>query len=150
MLVIYFFIPAFLVLVILFLSKHREINAGTKTFVGNFLSRFDVSSARIMSLIKYRMYQVVQTVRYLLFVHLPEKSKVKINKTKEAVEERYRKQKDAVMGKKELKQNGSSSFFLHKMSEHKNSADSEVTEGGERGRIEDESIGNLEDKNEKD
>ena len=141
MIAIYFFIPSFLILATLFLSKHREQNTGTRTSLGAMLSRFDSASERLLNSIHFKLYQAVQSVRYLILVHLPEKGRVKINKTKEAVEEGFKKQKDVVMGRKELKVNGSSSFFLRKMTEHKNG--NSTLENGERGKIEDESINNY-------
>ena len=141
MISIYFFVPSFLVLSALFLSKHRELRTHNQTLLGRLLSRFDVKSEAVLSAVHYRLYQIVQTIRYVLVVHLPEKGRVKIIQTKDAVEQSYRKQKDAVMGKKELKQNGSSSFFLRKMSEHKDVGSNR--ENTERGRIEDDGISSI-------
>lgn len=141
MITISVFAASVVVLTILFLSKHREVKTGERTFLGKFLSKFDVQTGNVLEKTRYRFYQIVQTIRYLFLVHIPEKSKVKISKTKESVASRYSKQKDAIMGKKELNSNGSSSFFLRKVTEHKNAGSG--GENGERGRIEDESINAL-------
>lgn len=127
-------IVSFLGLGILFLSKHREVKTGDKNIVGKTLARFDAGSKQIIYKIHFRIYQLIQTVRFIFLVHLPEKSRVKITKTKDSMMSEYKKQKDVIMGKKELSNNGSSSFFLRKVNENKQ-ANSEV--GGERGKIED-------------
>lgn len=122
---------SFLGLSFLFLSKHRETGLGRKNFLLSFLSRFDERSSSFLSAVHFQLYRLVQTVKFLIFVHIPEKGKVKINQTKESMISGYQKQKDVIMGKKELRENGSSSFFLRKMTENKNS-----NAGGERGKIE--------------
>jgi hypothetical protein len=145
MITIPLFAASFIMLTILFLSKHREVKTGDKTFIGKFLSRFDAGSMKILNTIHYRFYQLIQTVRFIFLVHLPEKSRVKISKTKDTVLHSYNKQKDVIMGKKELQQNGSSSFFLRKVTDHKKGNGGE---NGERGKIEDESMGEVTPKKE--
>lgn len=127
------FTISFLGLLILFLSKRRELKTGVKTPLGVFLARFDNKSEQTISKLQKFVYTTIQTVKYFLLVHLPEKGKVKISETKESVLNKYNKQKDAIMGKKELSKNGASSFFLRKVSENKNSGNGN---NNERGKIE--------------
>ncbi len=129
------FAISFLALAVLFLSKHREIQTGRKTFVGGILARFDSRSSSFLSALRYRAYRSIQTVKFFFLVHLPEKGRVKIYKTKESFVNGYQKKKDIIMGKEEFSGNGSSSFFLRKMSENKEGKGDK--ENGERGRIED-------------
>lgn len=122
-------------LLILFLSKKRELKTGVKSALGAFLARYDNKSEQVIFKWQKFVYAAIQTVKYFLLVHLSEKGKVKINETKESVRNSYNKQKDAIMGKKELPSNGASSFFLRKVSENKNGSNGN---NSERSKIEEQ------------
>ncbi len=134
------FAVSFFGLSVLFLSKHREIRTGEKNWFGKLLSKFDHRGSKLLYSFHYRAYQVIQTIKFLVMVRIPEKGRVKISKTRDSVITEYQKQKDVIMGKKELNGNGSSSFFLRKMNDNKKENGGE---NGERGRIEDDSIEGL-------
>ena len=118
--VIIIFAVSFLGLAVLFLFKYREIKTGEKPALNRLLSRFDEKSERFAKLLRVYFYRFLEAVKFFFLVHLPAKGRVKIENAKESVINKYNKQKDAIMGKKELSQNTSSSFFLRKMSENKN------------------------------
>lgn len=130
MVTVIIFTLSFLGLAALFVSKDREVKTGEKTLVGKILAKFDQKSESFSAALHHRSFELYRTVKYILLVHLPEKGRVKIENTKESVLNSYNKQKDVIMGKKELSNNGSSSFFLRKVSENKNG-------NGAKGKIED-------------
>jgi len=127
------FIISFLGLAILFLSKNREIKTGEKSLIGKILARFDQKSEELLLSLHHQIYQLFQSIKFFFLVHLPEKGKVKIEKTRELVVNGYNKQKKTIMGKKELPGNNPSSFFLRKVSEYKNG---NASENSGKGRIE--------------
>lgn len=139
MIAVIIFAVSFLLLSILFLSKHREAITGEKNSLGKALTPLDNKASKVLYAIHYRFYQLVQTIKFVFLVKIPEKGRVKIHKTKDSVVKEYKKQKDVIMGKKELNQNGSASFFLRKIDETKNKKEND----SERGRIEDDSIDSL-------
>jgi hypothetical protein len=108
-------------LAILFLSKDREVKTGEKQALGKVLAKFDSRSENFIERLHYRLYELFQTVKFFFLVHLPAKGRVKIESAKESVMNNYNKQKETIMGKKELNGNNPSSFFLRKMSENKSS-----------------------------
>jgi hypothetical protein len=111
-----------LVLLLLFISKKLG---------KNFFTKLDPKSEKFISILKFRVKQIVQTTKYIVFVVIPQRSEVSFKKGKDAAMREYNKQKEAVMGKKDLT-SGGASFFLKKMKEEMKTVKS--------GKIEDESL----------
>ena len=135
MMAIIIFAVSFLGLAVLFLFKYREIKTGEKPALNRLLSRFDEKSERFAKLLRVYFYRFLEAVKFFFLVHLPAKGRVKIENAKESVINKYNKQKDAIMGKKELSKNGASSFFLRKVSENKNGGNGNNLK---RGKIEEQ------------
>lgn len=132
MIAVYSFAISFLLLIALYLSGHREVKVGEKMLLGKILSRFDGYATKLLSALHLRLYRIFERANYILFVKIPEKSKVNVIRAKDSVLGHLEKQKEMIRGRKELNGNGSSSFFLRKVVEHKN--------GSEQGRIEESSL----------
>lgn len=97
----------------------------------NLFTRLDPKSEKLISILKFRVKQVVQTTKYIIFVLIPQRSEASLKKGKDVAMREYNKQKEVVMGKKDLR-SGGASFFLKKMKEEMKTVKS--------GKIEDDSL----------
>ena len=116
-------------LVLLFLSISNRLGK-------NFFTKLDPKSEKFISVFKFRVKQVVQTTKYIIFVLIPQKSEESFAKSKNIAVREYNKQKEVVMCKRDLKNNGAS-FFFKKMKEEMKTVKS--------GKIEDDNIGEWKD-----
>jgi hypothetical protein len=126
--IIVFLIALFGVAVIL-LSKYIELRTGKRTLLQRVLDRLNGNSALFISGIKYRIFQFIQIIRFIILVKLPEKGRVSYNEARDVAAREYEKKREVLMGRKVLKNNGSVSFFLKKIKQ-------DVSHG--EGRIEEE------------
>jgi hypothetical protein len=102
-----------------------------KAFDKNFFTGVDPKSQKVIDAFKFRVKQVVQTTRYIIFVLIPRRSEESFAKTKTIAVREFNKKKEVVLGKKDLK-DGGASFFLKKMKEEMKTVKS--------GKIEDDSL----------
>jgi len=115
--------------VILLLIKGAELKYGSKNVFLRSLGRFDSKFEELVSNIKFRSLQIIQSVRYIIFVHAKEVTKDYLIKIEEKAVNEFKKRQDIIMGKKEIASKGSVSFYLKKITE--------VKKNEERGKIED-------------
>jgi hypothetical protein len=110
--------------------KAFELRRGRKNAALGLLCRLDSKFDRLMADIKFRMLQLVQSVRYILFVQSKIFFKNLLHQVMEKIIQEFRaKQNTIMMGHKEISSNGSASFYLKKITEDKSN--------GEKGKIED-------------
>jgi len=118
-----------LIVLILLLIKAMELKYENKNIVLRSLGRFDSKFESVVLNFKFRSLQLIQSIRYIIFVHLKEVSRDYLKKIEEKAVNEYKKRQDVIMGKKEIESKGSVSFYLKKITEEKGN--------GEKGKIED-------------
>ena len=120
-----------LILAILLFAKWQEEKAQSKNFISKNLSKLDPLSLRIVAFFSFKVRQVTQTVKYIIFIVIPQRTEESFKEARKAAIGQYKKQKEILMGKKDLS-NGAASFYLKKIREDQ--------ENGKEGRIEEENI----------
>ena len=114
--------------IILLLAKAIELKSGKRNFVLNLLGRLDNSSAKLVFALKFRCLQIIQSVRYIMLVQSREFISDLLRRAEEKMAREYRIRQSAIMGQKQIANNGSVSFYLKKITEHKGN--------GTKGKIE--------------
>lgn len=117
------------VALILILTKALELKYGSKNILLRLIGKADNRLELIVSKIKFRSLQLVQSIRYIIFVHGSEMFKDYIKKAEQKAVSEFKKRQDVIMGKKEIVGNRSVSFYLKKITEEKGHS--------EKGKIED-------------
>ncbi len=128
--IVFFFVSLFIVFV-LFVLKLVSVSKNRDIFPLNIFRITDPKAEKLIDYLKYKIYQIVQTLRFLVIVKMPEVLKHEKNKMQEKIAEKIDKQRDVILGKINIKDNGSSSFYLKEISEQ--------AKNEEKGRI-DESL----------
>lgn len=124
------FASSLLVVSALIITKAIELKREKKNMILGVLSRLDSKSDRLISVIKFKSLQLVQSVRYLAIIRSKELFNEKFHNVKEKIKEELRtKHNIIIMGRKEIAHKGSVSFYLKKIAEDKSN--------GDRGKIED-------------
>lgn len=108
--------------------KAFELKRGKKNAVLALLCQLDSRLDKLMSSLKFRMLQLVQSVRYILFVQSKIFFRSLADKAIEKITHEYKTRQSTIMGHKEILNKGSASFYLKKITEHKGN--------GEKGKIE--------------
>jgi hypothetical protein len=109
--------------------KAFELRCGRKNAALGLLCQLDSKFDRFIADLKFRTLQLVQSVRYILFVQSKIVFRDLTNKLIEKIIHEYKiRQSTIMMGHKEIVSNGSASFYLKKITEDKSN--------GERGKIE--------------
>ena len=94
-----------------------------------FIGKFDRQCYNCISNLKFRGLQLVQSARYIIFVQIKTVLKNLFEMAIEKIMIEYKKRQDAIiMGKKDIFDKGSASFYLNKITEGKSN--------GGRGKIE--------------
>lgn len=106
---------AFTILLLKMLYLHR----GRDGFVLRFLGRCDPWTERLTSATKFRTLQIIQSVRYLFLLRLPEIVSQTAKKYKGRLVLKLENKRNLLMGRKEITNKGAVSFFLKKMDEAK-------------------------------
>jgi hypothetical protein len=108
--------------------KAVEIKYGKKNILLDLLSRFDLRTDKLISDLKFRSLQLIQSARYIVLVQTKAVCKKLLETVEEKIMDEYRARYTMIMGQKEIAGNGSASFYLKKISEDKSS--------GRKGKIE--------------
>lgn len=114
---------------ILVILQSLELRKSKKNIILNMLAKLDPRSERLLEVLRFRLLQAIQTVRFVLLVWSREFAKNSSNKLRDRVIREFEARKKVVMGEKEIKNNGAVSFYLRKIKEDKSN--------GEKGKIED-------------
>ncbi|MEK7200961.1 MAG: hypothetical protein AAB672_02430 [Patescibacteria group bacterium] len=112
--------------------KAIELKYGRKNIILELVGKFDHQCDYCVSGLKFRCLQFVQTIRYILFVQLKEIIKHFWSQIHERIKHEYKIRQEIIMGRKEIINNGSASFYLKKITEHKGN--------GEKGKIHEENM----------
>ncbi len=104
--------------------KALELRCGKKNIALRCVGLFDNKAEKLISNIKFRFVQIMQTVRFLVLI----KAKVIFKNLLEKIEDDIKSKHTVLMGQKNIINKGSVSFYLKKITEDK-------VNGG-RGKIE--------------
>src|SRR3989344_4365166 len=109
--------------------KAIELKYGKKNAVLGLICKFDTKVVTFMAALKFKSLQLIQSVRYLVLVQGKAVLKEQFLKVQERMISEYNARQNMIMGRKDIKNNGSVSFYLKKITENKGN--------GEMGKIED-------------
>ena len=102
----HFLLPSFVSI------KAIELKYGRKNIILELVGKFDHQCDYCVSGLKFRCLQFVQTIRYILFVQLKEIIKHFWSQIHERIKHEYKIRQEIIMGRKEIINNGSASFYL--------------------------------------
>jgi hypothetical protein len=112
---------------ILVLVKAIELKFGKKNTFLELISRLDNKALSLITEVKFRNLQLIQTIRYIVLVQSKDVFRSFLDKLQEKIALEYRLRQELVMGKRNITNRGSVSFYLKKITEEK---------GMEKGKIE--------------
>jgi hypothetical protein len=113
----------------LVLIKYIELKNNNKNILLKFINRFDSTFNKIILVLKFKILQLIQSIRYIILVEIKRIGEDLLKKAQEKVINEYKKRQEAIIvGKKEIVNKGSVSFYLKKITEDKCN--------GEKGKIE--------------
>lgn len=110
------------------LSKLFEQRSQRANFILRLCRKFDPRAESFTNKFRFRILQLVQTVRYLFIVHLPQIMREVISEVQQGAMREYRVSQSIIMGRKNIVNKGAVSFYLKRIKEEK---------GSERGEIQD-------------
>jgi hypothetical protein len=105
--------------VALVIIKAIEIKYNKSNLALELISKLDSKSDKLISDIRFMVLQVIQSVRYIALVQTKAVCKNLLEKVEQKIMEEYRMGHDVFMGRKEIANKGSVSFYLKKITEHK-------------------------------
>lgn len=99
--------------------KAIELKYGRKSFLLRIISKFDHHSISFVNKVKFKCFQIIQSIRYIFLIEVKNILENKFRNLKERVVEEYKNRESIIMGKKQIGNRGSVSFFLKKIDETK-------------------------------
>jgi len=115
---------------VLVLIKTIELKKENKNILLKLINRLDSTFEKIILILKFKTLQLIQSVHYIIVVEAKIIVKDLFYKAKYKVISEYKKRQEAIIiGKKEIVNKGSVSFYLKKITEDKGN--------GEKGKIDD-------------
>ena len=114
---------------LLLLAKAIEIKFGKKNLILNLIGKMDQKAIDLISTLKFRSLQFIQTIRYIILVQSKETIREFIDKIQLQIVNEYQARQELIMGRKNIPNKGSVSFYLKKITEEKGNIG--------RGKIED-------------
>jgi hypothetical protein len=108
--------------------KAVEIKYGKRNFILELLSKLDAKSDKLISDVKFKALQIIQSVRYIVLVQIKAVCKNLLDKVEEKIMNEYKARHTMIMGQKNITNRGSVSFYLKKITEDKSN--------GQKGKIE--------------
>jgi len=126
---VFLFVFSLLAASVLVVVKAIEIKYGKKNLILNILSKLDSKVESFVLNLKFRILQIVQSVRYVVLVRAKEVCKNFLVKIEQKIMDEYKsRQSTIMMGRKDIANRGSVSFYLKKITEDKCN--------GQKGKIE--------------
>jgi hypothetical protein len=108
--------------------KAVEVKYEKRNLLLCLLGKCDAKSEKLISDLKFKTLQLIQSARYIALVQTKEVCKNLLEKVEQKIVDEYRTKHMMIMGHKDLVSNGAVSFYLKKINEGKNL--------GARGKIE--------------
>jgi len=123
------FASSLLAISALIITKTVELKRGKRNILLGFLGKLDHKAVLLVSNLKFKALQLIQSVRYIILVKTKEIIRDWFYKAQEKALNEYKKRQEMIIvGKKDIVNKGSVSFYLKKITEDKSN--------GEKGKIE--------------
>lgn len=122
------FVSSLFIASALIFFKAIELKYGKKNFILNLICRLDAKAEVLVSSLKFRWIQLVQSIRYIALVKTKIICKNLLDRVEARIVDEYRARQSVIMGRRNIMNRGSASFYLRKITENKGI--------GEKGRIE--------------
>lgn len=116
---IWVFAASLFVALALVIIKAIELKRSKKNLFLQLISKLDSVSLSLLLRIKFRSLQFVQTARYIALVQIKLASKNMFDKMRERALSEYKLRQDRIMGRRDISNKGSVSFYLKKITEDK-------------------------------
>lgn len=117
-----------LVVITLVSLKAFEISREKRNFFLSIVGKLDEPALRLTNSIRFRIFQIVQSVRYIILVKMRDMLHDMFVRVSDKIASEYRERQDMLMGRREIANKGAVSFYLKKITEDKSN--------GEKGKIE--------------
>jgi hypothetical protein len=108
--------------------KAVELKYGKKNIILALIGKFDSKCDHCVSGFKFKSLQLIQSIRYIILVQSKIIFKNLLDRVMKKIIDEYKFRQKTIMGHKNITGNGSASFYLKKITEHKGN--------GEKGKIE--------------
>ena len=109
-------------MVLLVLFKAIELKCGKKNIILGCIVKLDGKSEKIVSDLKFKALQLIQSIRYIVLVQTKAVCKNLLEKVERKIMDEYRMKHTMIMGQREIVGNGSASFYLRKITEEKSNS----------------------------
>ena len=113
------FVLSLCLLSTLIILKNLEFKKEKRSFLLKYISKFDSSLEKFISNLKYKIFQITQSLRYILHVQTKIIIKDILANLEEKIMDSYHARHEALMGRRELNNKGAVSFYLKKIAENK-------------------------------
>lgn len=114
---------------VLVLIKAIELKFNKKNILLTLLGKLDNGSITLISALKFRSLQLIQSIRYIILVQSHILLSEFLDRIKDRIKNEYQIRQEMMMGRKIISSKGSVSFYLKKITEMK--------ENESKGKIED-------------
>lgn len=104
---------------ILVLFKAVELRYQKKNILLSQICKFDDQAVNLAQNIKFRIFQLIQTIRYVLIVKSKEIFRNTIIEMEARIVHEYKSRQKSLMGRKDILNRGAVSFYLKKIAEDK-------------------------------
>jgi hypothetical protein len=102
--------------------KAIELRNDRKNILLKLINKLDSRFGKIVAFLKFKFLQVIQSIRYIILIEAPKFFKNLFEKVQQKIIDEYKKRQDTIItGKKNIVNKGSVSFYLKKITEHKES-----------------------------
>lgn len=108
------------------ISKLIEQKTNRTILLLKVLRKFDPNAESFITKFRYRTLQLIQTVRYILIVHIPQIIREIGSEIHQGAMREYRISQSIIMGRKNITNKGAVSFYLKKIKEERESGRGEI------------------------
>ena len=105
---------------VMIVIKAIELRNEKKNILLRLINKLDSRLINLVSTLKFKSLQLIQSIRYIILVETKRVAKELFNKVQEKVANEYKKRQQVIIvGKKQITNKGSVSFYLKKITEDK-------------------------------
>jgi hypothetical protein len=122
------FISSLAIVLAFLVVKAIEIKYEKRNIFCELLGKFEEGSHKLVTDLKFKSLQLIQSARYVVLVEAKEFAKKLFEKLEQKIINEYHARHTMIMGQKEIAVSGSASFYLRKITENK--------DNGAKGKIE--------------
>jgi hypothetical protein len=113
------FASSLLIASTLLITKAIELKYGRKNFFLEIINKLDSRSNKFIFDLRFRSLQFIQIIRYILLVQTKIVMKNLLDKVEERIMNEYKLKQSVIMGRRNIVDRGSVSFYLKKITEDK-------------------------------